>query len=63
MERTIRLLSIEEASESLGISPSEAWRHVTDGKLTAMKIDERCLVSEMQVEFFKEFGGPRLSVG
>ncbi len=52
MERTIKLLNIEEASSALGISPAEAWRYVMDGKLTAIMIDGRCLISELQLLCF-----------
>lgn len=53
MERTIRMLSVEEASKSLGISPSETWHHIMEGKLTAIKIGGCCLVSELGLIFFK----------
>jgi hypothetical protein len=52
MERTIKLLNIEEASRALGISPAEAWRYILDGRLTAIMIDGRCLVSELQLLCF-----------
>lgn len=53
MDRVIRLLTIEEAARELGISSSEAWRLVSEGRLTASRIDGRCIVSEMQLQFFK----------
>lgn len=54
MERTIRLLSIEQASQALGISPAEAWRHVMEGNLNAVRINDLCMISEMQLMFFKQ---------
>jgi len=53
MDRVIRLLTIEEAARELNMSTTQAWRLVTDGKLTASNIDGRCVLSEMQLLFFK----------
>ena len=53
MERVIRLLTIEDAADELGLEASEVWRFIMEGKLTASKIDGRYILSEMQLMFFK----------
>ena len=52
-ERVIRLLTIEDAADELGLEASEVWRFIMEGKLTASKIDGRYILSEMQLMFFK----------
>ncbi|MHB8893642.1 MAG: helix-turn-helix domain-containing protein [Candidatus Geothermincolia bacterium] len=53
MERTIRLLTIEDAARELEVSPETVWSYVTEGKLTASRINGRCVLSELQLLFFK----------
>ena len=53
MERTIRLLTIEEAANELDVGPATIWRFIEEGKLTASNIDGACVPSEMQLMFFK----------
>lgn len=52
MERRIRLLTVQEAAKELRVSPGTAWSYICDGKLTASRIDGRCLLSELQLKFF-----------
>lgn len=53
MQREIRLLTTEEAARELGVSTDSMWRFVTEGRLTASVIDGRCVLSELQLVFFK----------
>jgi excisionase family DNA binding protein len=53
MDRRIKLLTIEDAAGRLGISAEAVWDFVRDGKLTASRIDGRCVCSEMQLLFFR----------
>jgi excisionase family DNA binding protein len=53
MERVIRLLTVEEAARQLDVGPGAVWRFIMEGKLTASKIDGRCVLSEMQLMFFR----------
>lgn len=54
MDRVIRLLTIEEAAERLNIRADAVLRCFLGGKLTSSKIDGRCPVSEMQLDFFRQ---------
>lgn len=60
MERTIRLLTVEEAAREMSVSTGTAWSFISDGKLTASRIDGRCLLSELQVRFFMNNHGALL---
>ncbi len=54
MERRIRLLTVGEAAKELRVSPEKAWSYISDGKLTASRIDGRWLLSELQLKFFMD---------
>jgi len=53
MKRSIRLLRIEDAARELRVSPEAVWGFISEGKLTAASIDGRCVLSELQLLFFK----------
>lgn len=53
MERTIRLLTIEQAARELRVGVEAVWNYISEGKLTASRIDGCCVLSEMQLLFFK----------
>lgn len=53
MERTIKLLTVEDAADELRVSSRAVWSYICEGKLTASRIDGRCLLSEMQLLFFQ----------
>ena len=63
MDRVIRLLTIEEAAGELHISTPQAWKLVAEGKLTASNMDGRCVLSEMQLMFFKRSHPALLATG
>ena len=62
MDRTIRLLTIEEAARELQMSTPQALKLVADGKLTASNIDGRCVLSELALMFFKR-SHPAIAAG
>ncbi|HEY5502345.1 MAG TPA: hypothetical protein VIJ97_03475 [Candidatus Anoxymicrobiaceae bacterium] len=62
MDRIIRLLTIEESARELHLSTPQALKLVAEGKLTASNIDGRCVLSEMQLMFFKR-SHPALATG
>jgi hypothetical protein len=53
MDRSIRLMTIEDAAGQLGLEVETVKGFVLDGLLTASTIDGRYLLSEMQLMFFK----------
>lgn len=61
MDRVIRLLTIEDAAEELGVEAGAVWRFIMEGKLTASKINGRYILSELQLMFFKRNNGAVLA--
>jgi len=53
MDRSIRLMTIEDAAGQLGLEVETVKGFVLEGLLTASNIDGRYLLSEMQLMFFK----------
>lgn len=52
MNRTIKLITVKEAAQELNESAGNVLGFIQEGKLSAMKMDNRVLISEMQVRYF-----------